>query len=216
MRRSMIYQEDTMHSLRPWIVAVFALPVCLLCGSRPALADVIIDFSALRDGPSDNSDFFADLGVSFRRPLELGFVQGDDAVLVGSLGALAGDFARRATSVSAFVAPAFQGTADYTLAALDASSHLIASTTIRITQDIGDPLDTGPGYVPIRLGTLSQPVQAFSLSSEFVGSSFPQVRFIDFGVSSLQFSPVPEPGSLFLFLGGGAALLWRRAGSPLK
>ena len=108
------------------------------------------------------------------------------------------------------LAPASQGTADYTLAAFAARANLIGSTTIRITQDEGDPDNTGGGYLSINLDGLSRPARAFSLTNEFVRSSFPDRSVIDFGVSSFEVTPVPEPGSMFLLFGGGAALLVRR------
>jgi hypothetical protein len=64
--------------------------------------------------------------------------------------------------------------------------------------------------VPILLGGLAEPAHAFSLSNQFVRSSFGFVDRIDFGVSSLNLTKTPEPGSLLLVVTGATALLRRR------
>jgi hypothetical protein len=110
------------------------------------------------------------------------------------------------------VAPALQGTANYTLSVFGPTSNLISSTTIQVTEDTGDPNNTFPsvfGYFTISLGTLPQPAFSFSLTNEFVRSSFSNTS-IQFGVSSMTLTPVPEPSSLLLLLSGATVLLWRR------
>jgi hypothetical protein len=193
-----------MRALGNWTVAAIVLPLFSVLAPTSAVAEVI-DISALVDQPFDET-FFADQGLIFTLPLGLGFIQGDDA----TEGPVAGRFTRPVTALSAMVAPANQGTADYTLAAFDARSNLIGSTTVRITQDEGDPENMGMGYRSITLDTLAEPAHAFSLTNEFVRSSFPQFTFVAFGASSFQFTPVPEPGSLFLMIAGGTVLLRRR------
>ena len=193
-----------MRGLGKWTVAAIVLPLFSVIAPTSAAAEVI-DISALVDQPFDET-FFADQGLIFTSPLALGFVQGDDALI----GPVSGRFARRVTGLSALVAPGFQGTADYTLAAFDSRANLVGRTTIRITQDEGDPDNTGFGYLALDLGHLARPARSFSLTNQFVRSSFPDRTFIDFGVSTFEFTPVPEPGSLFLMFGGAAALLLRR------
>ena len=195
-----------MPAIRSWALTIVALPLLVLSAPAPARAD-LIDFSALVGTPFDQM-FFADQGVIFTSPMSLGFVQGDDA-LIAPIG---GTFTQPVIALSALVAPAVQGTADYTLAAFDARLRLIGSTTVRITQDEGDAQDTGFAYVPIFLGGLAEPAHAFSLSNQFVRSSFGFVDSIDFGVSSLNLTPTPEPGALLLVATGATALLRRRRG----
>jgi PEP-CTERM motif len=193
-----------MRALGIRTVAAVVLPLVYLVAPAHASAEVI-DISALVNRPFDQT-FFADQGLIFTSVMSLGFVQGDDALL----GPVTGRFTRPVAGLSALVAPGFQGTADYTLAAFDARANLIRSATLRITQDEGDPDNTGFGYLAVNLGQLSRPAHSFSLTNAFVRSSFPDRTFIDFGVSSFEFTPVPEPGSLFLMFSGGAALLCRR------
>ena len=195
-----------MPAIRRWAITTLVLPLLVLSVPSPARADVI-DFSEFVGTPLDPA-FFADRGVIFTSPLSLGFVQSDDAVIAP----LAGRFTRPIVAVSALVAPATQGTADYTLSAFDARSRLIGSATVRVTQDLGDPANTGFGYVPIQLGGLSEPAHAFSLSNTFVRSSFDFVTNIDFGVSSLTLdaNATPEPASLLLLATGATVLLRRR------
>ena len=193
-----------MHAIRSWALTIVAVPLLVLIAPAPARAD-LIDFSALVGTPFDQM-FFADQGVIFTSPMSLGFVQGDDALMAP----IAGRFTRPVVALSALVAPAVQGTADYTLSAFDARLRFLGSATVRITQDQGDAEDTGFAYVPILLDGLAEPAHAFSLSNQFVRSSFGFVDRIDFGVSSLNLTQTPEPGSLLLVGTGAIALLMRR------
>jgi hypothetical protein len=193
-----------MPAIRSCALAILVLPLLVLSAPASAQAEVI-DFSALVGTPLDPA-FFADQGLIITSPMSLGFIQFDDALSAPTTGR----FTRPVVALSALVAPATQGTADYTLAAFDADSHLIGSATVRITQDLGDPAHTGFGYVPIQLGGLAEPAHAFSLSNRFVRSSFDFVTNIDFGVSSLTLNATPEPASLLLLATGAAALLRTR------
>jgi hypothetical protein len=144
-------------------------------------ASTTIDFSQAGQGPFDRS-YFSD--ASFSEGSWVGYIQGDEALI----GPVAGAAASKFTSVSADVAPAFQGTADYTIEALSTSDRVIGSSTVRVTQDTGDA-ETGPwGYVTLELGPLPKKASSFRISSNFVRSSFPNITVIDFGVASITLS----------------------------
>jgi hypothetical protein len=157
--------------------------VCLVGGFAPAASaassgSIAIDFSQHGEGSFDQS-FFS--GVRFTEGTFVGYVQGDQA-LIGPVGA---SVKRGFVSATARFAPSNQGTADYTLAALGSSGRVIASNTVRVTQDTGDP-ESGPfGYETIALGPLTKRASSFRLSNTFVRSSYPQFTLIDFGVSQI-------------------------------
>jgi hypothetical protein len=185
--------------------AVGAIAFTLFCAAAPIPARAeVIDISALVGKPFDQT-FFAAQGLIFTSQMSLGFVQGDDALIAP----VSGRLVRPIDALSVLVAPGSQGTADYTLALFDVDTNLTGSTTIRVTQDFGDPENTGFGYVPLTVGRTSTAAHFFSLSNRFVRSSFSEVGNVEFAVSTLEFSPVPEPGSWLLLLSGGVAL-WRR------
>jgi hypothetical protein len=165
---------------RALLAGGFAL-VGLLAPSTVASATTA-DFSTHGQGSFDQSFYRAD-GVTFTEGTFVGYIQGDDA-LVGSI---AGDFKPKGSSLSARVAPAAQGTATYTLTALAASDKPIASTSVTVTQDEGDPANSGWGYFDIDLGQLPKRARAFTLTNTFVRSSYPHITTIPFGVSSLSF-----------------------------
>jgi hypothetical protein len=140
------------------------------------------DFSAHGEGEFDQN-FFRPDGVVFTEGSYVGYIQGDDALV----GPIAGNFKPKVSSLSARFAPAMQGTAVYTLAALNASGKVIGSTSVTVTQDEGDPASSGWGYVTIDLGSLSRKARAFTLTNTFVRSSFSHITTIPFGVSLVTF-----------------------------
>jgi hypothetical protein len=158
-----------------------------MCGAAasPAaaapLTTATIDFSQPGIGPFDQS-YFSEAG--FSEGSFVGYVQGDEALI----GPVAGTAASKFTGVSVDVAPAFQGTADYTIEALSPADRVIGSSTVRITQDTEDP-ETGPwGYVTLELGSLPKKASSFRIRNSFVRSSFPNITVIDFGVASITLS----------------------------
>jgi hypothetical protein len=112
-----------------------------------------IDFSTHGQGPFQ-FDFYKKDGVTFSEGSFVGFVQGDEAII----GDIAGTFTPPVSSLSARVAPGFQGTFEFTLTALDASSTVVASESITVT-DLG-----AGGYVTIDLGVLPAKAKYFTLT----------------------------------------------------
>jgi len=150
------------------------------CGSGSSQT---IDFSIAGEGPFQ-LNFFKGQGLVFTQGDFVGFVQGDQSLI----GPVAGTFHPAVCSISVRVAPAFQGTAAYTLKAYSASGKVVGSTTMTVTQDMGE-VDSGPfGYFVIELSGLSQKAQTFTLENQFIRSSFPQITQISFGVSSITYS----------------------------
>lgn len=144
---------------------------------------VTIDFSTHGEGQFDPK-FYKNDGIRFKEGTFVGFIQGDEALV----GPIAGNFAPPTSSLSVRIAPAEQGTAEYTLTAFDASGVLVARNSVVIIQDTGDP-ETGPlGYFTLDLCHLPRKVKSFTLRNRFIRSSFPSITIIDFGVSSITFS----------------------------
>jgi hypothetical protein len=158
--------------------------MCGLAASSAVAASptsATIDFSQAGTGPFDQS-YFSEGG--FSEGSFVGYVQGDEALI----GPVAGTAASKFTSVSVDIAPAFQGTADYTIEAFSTSDRVIGSRTVRVTQDTEDP-ETGPfEYVTLKLGSLPKKASSFRISNSFVRSSFPNITVIDFGVASITLS----------------------------
>jgi hypothetical protein len=132
-----------------------------------------IDFSTHGQGPFQ-ADFYKKDGVTFTEGSFVGFVQGDEAII----GDIAGTFTPPISSLSARVAPGFQGTFEFTLTALDASSTVIASESITVTE-------TGAGgYVTIDLGVLPAKAKYFTLTG--IPDSY--------GVSSITYATTRKSG----------------------
>jgi hypothetical protein len=142
-----------------------------------------IDFSTAGEG-TFQPDFFKRQSLVLTQGDFVGFVQGDQSLI----GPVAGTFHPSVCSISVRVAPAFQGTAAYTLRAYAASGKVVGSTTMTVTQDIGEPASGSFGYFVIELTSLSQKAQTFTLENQFIRSSFPQTTQISFGVSSITYS----------------------------
>ena len=113
------------------------------------------------------------------------FIQGDDALVGGPVTAT---FTRPISDLSLRVAPALQGTATYVLKAFAESGPLLATTSVTVTQDEGDPANSGFGYFTMSLTNLPGPAKSFALDNVFVRSSFPQNVAIPFGVSSISYT----------------------------
>jgi hypothetical protein len=159
---------------------VQAAPSLTTPGCRSTSSQTI-DFSAAGEG-TFQPDFFKSLVIT--QGDFVGYVQGDQSLI----GPVAGTFHPSVCSISVRVAPAFQGTAAYTLSAYSASGKVVGSTTMTVTQDIGEA-ESGPiGYFVIELTGLSQKAQTFTLENQFIRSSFPQTTQISFGVSSITYT----------------------------
>jgi hypothetical protein len=170
--------------LLPIRAAMIALVVCLIGITAPTAfaakqTSTIIDFSQAGQGPFDQSYF---PGVQFTEGSFVGIVQGDEALI----GPVAGSAKKKFTSISASFAPAAQGTAIYTLTAYK-GKNAVGSTSVTVTQDLGDP-ETGPfGYATISLSGLPR-ADSFSLRNTFVRSSFPPITGIEFGTALISIS----------------------------
>jgi len=162
-------------------------------------ADVTIDFSSFGEGKEFQPTFYKLDGILFPseecgpagcRPWFVGFTQGD-AGLEGQprFGPVTATFMRPISDLSLRVAPRLQGTATYLLSAFAASGELLATTSLTVTQDEGDPANSGPGYFTISLTDLHGPAKRFALDNVFVRSSFPLPlnTEIDYAVSSISY-----------------------------
>ena len=160
--------------------------LCAFCAYAPAAGaasptTITTDFSQHGEGTFDRSYF---KGVEFTEGSWVGYIQGDQALV----GPAAGTAVRKFTSISAQVAPATQGTATYTLTAYTDGGKRIASSSITVTQDTGDP-STGPwGYNTVSLINLPKRAKSFRLTNTFVRSSHTHITQIEFGISSITLS----------------------------
>jgi hypothetical protein len=139
------------------------------------------DFSQHGQGPFDQSYFD---GTRFTEGSFVGYIQGDDALI----GPVAGSTSRKFSSISARFAPALQGTAAYTLTVYKGSGRTIASNSMIVTQDTGEPQSGQWGYVTIALDGLPNEAKSFRLSNTFVRSSYSHITQIEFGVASITYS----------------------------
>lgn len=166
---------------------------------KPGVAarQVTIDFTSFGEGTFE-PDFYRRDGIRFPSQRcgsagcdtwSIAFAfQGDHALLGENFfGPIEGMFTRPISSLSMQVAPGLQGTALYVLKAFDASGRLISTTSRTVTQDSGDPEDSGQGYFTMSLPNLSRPAKSFSLDSDFVRSTFPLNTNIPYGVSSITY-----------------------------
>ena len=144
-------------------------------------ASATIDFSQAGEGPFDGN-YFSQAG--FTEGSWVGYIQGDEALLAPVAASAADKF----TSISALLAPAAQGTAVYTLTAIASSGVPLASNSLTVTQDEGDPLTSPFGYVTIELSNVPKKARSFTISNRFVRSSYPHITQIEFGVAEISFS----------------------------
>ena len=160
--------------------------------------EVTIDFSSYGAGKVFDPEFYRLDGITFPReacgsagcsPWLVGFYQGD-AALVGEprFGSVKATFTRPIADLLLRVAPGLQGTATYLLKAFAPSGRLLATTSVTVTEDFGDPANSGFGYFEIRLANLPGPAKSFTLDNVFVRSSFPQNVAIPYGVSSISYT----------------------------
>jgi hypothetical protein len=136
-----------------------------------------IDFSEHGEGEFDQT-FFS--GVEFTEGSFVGYIQGDQALV----GDLSGTTKKKFSSIAATFAPAGQGTATYTLAAYKGKA-LLGSSSVTITQDVGEPASDPFCYETITLGNLDKKADSFRLDNRFVRSSFPDITVIEFGTASI-------------------------------
>lgn len=171
--------------------------------SRIGARDVTIDFTSfgasIAGGNVFEPDFYRSDGIRFP-PQRCGsagcdtwliwhIVQGDDALWGETrFGPIKATFTRPISNLSLRVAPTLQGTATYVLSAFAASGKLLATTSVTVTQDFGDPANTGFGYFTVSLTNLPKPAKSFTLDQVFVRSSFPQTTDITYGVSSISYA----------------------------
>lgn len=166
--------------------------------SRVGSRDVTIDFTSFGLGTVFEPDFYRSDGIRFpsKRCGSAGcdtwfiahIIQGDDALLGETrFGPVKATFTRPISSLSLRVAPALQGTATYVLSAFAGSGKLLATTSVTVTQDFGDPANTGFGYFMVSLTNLPKPAKSFTLDNVFVRSSFSNTD-IPYGVSSISYT----------------------------
>jgi hypothetical protein len=165
-----------------------ALPAPTLTGSQLQS----IDFSF---APSDSllpKVFYKAQGIIFNDEYFVGFIQGDDALVSrstanGDAAQIGATFTAPVTDLSMELAPAFQGTAEYTATAFDSRGQVVATKSVTRTEDIGDPADQGFGYLTIDLGPLPRPARSFILTSRFIRSSFGTPNCTNGGLSCFEF-----------------------------
>jgi hypothetical protein len=159
--------------------------------------EVTIDFTSFGEGIFE-PDFYRKDGIRFpaRRCGSAGCdswfivfaLQGDHALLgERQWGPIKGRFTRPISNLSMQIAPGLQGTAVYVLKAFDGSGRLVSRTSRTVTQDSGDPEDTGQGYFTMSFPNLPRPAKSFTLDNEFLRSSFPLDTDIPYGVSSISY-----------------------------
>jgi hypothetical protein len=175
--------------------------------SGVAAREVTIDISSFGLAPSPGIgkifqlDFYRREGILFQQqpcvagvcePLRVGITQGDAAITVGHppfVGIpLTATFTRPISSLTLNLAPQLQGTMTYVLSAFSASGELLGTTSRTVTQDFGDPANTGFGYFSITLTDLPKPAKSFSILGVFVRSTFELNTFIPFALSTISYT----------------------------
>ena len=166
--------------------------------SGVAQQQVTIDFTSLGIGRYWQPDFVRSDGIRFTRQqcgaagcrtLSVDLIQGDAALLgEPQFGPIQATFTRPIADLSLRVAPALQGTVIYVLKAFAASGKLLGTARLSVTQDFGDPANTGFGYVTVRLSNLPKPAKSFTFQSVFVRSTFPLNTEIPYGISSISYT----------------------------
>ncbi|MBL4740604.1 MAG: hypothetical protein JKY12_06395 [Sneathiella sp.] len=224
--------------MRSFILAL-VVALCMAPAVLTAATITTIDFSTLLTFdacPCDprisfSGDEYISEGVVFDEASDtMLWVQGDDAIGPGEPWAasptnefISGHFTaeKDLTSLSVRLAPTAQGTYEYTLNIFDKFDDLISTTSLIVTQDLGDLSNTGFGYFSLNMTGLFINVASFDVRGSFIRSSHNNPYTV-FGMSSMSFTSscynndgvpiictsgptvVPIPPSLLLF---GAALL---------
>jgi hypothetical protein len=159
--------------------------------------ETTIDFSTIGFGTVFDPLTFQSEGLVF--PVEqcapacgdwvIGMVQGDEVLTQPpGLGPIEGRFTRPVSELSLLVAPSLQGTATYVLRVYAANGRLLAERSLTVTQDFGDPQNTGFGFFSIGVTDLARHAKSFVLDNVFVRSSFPGTTSIPYGVASITYS----------------------------
>ncbi len=179
------------------LASLVSLPSSAAASVGVGASEVTVDFSSFGEGTLDPNFYRLD-GVVFPSevcgsvvcaPLVVSVAQGHDALLGNPyFGFVMATFTRPVSDLSLSFAPDLQGTATYVLKAYSGSGKLIASTSITVTEDFGDPANEGFGYHVVSLTKLSTPAVSFTLDSIFVRSSFPSVTHIGYGVRSISYT----------------------------
>lgn len=210
--------------LRATAIGGAATVLSLLLLVNPGRA-VTVDFSSIADCPAScpvsiDATTFASQGIVFTVSNGgVGLIQGDEAL--GSFGPgekIAASFItpQSLTNLSVQLAPTSQGTRLYTLTGYNAALIPVGSVSRQVTQDFGDPENTGFGYFSLVLDPITEPVSSFEVSSVFIRSSFgPCCQGAGYGVASVTWDTAvtPLPAALPLFVTGLGALGlfgWRR------
>ena len=162
-------------------------------------ADVTADFSALGVGSVMEFGFFRSSGLTFPEEQcapECGGwaieqIQGDDALpQPPGRGPIVGRFTRPVSAISLRLAPSLQGTAVYVLRAFAAGGRLVDERATTVTQDFGDPANTGFAYFTLGVSGLRHPARWFVVDNVFVRSSFGG-SFVTYGIGSVSFTQWP-------------------------
>ena len=135
-------------------------------------------------------DFYEAQGVVLNRTYYVSLVQGDEAVVLdgGIARGIAGTFrGPPARSISVEVAPAFQGTASYTLTARDQRDRVVGRKSVIRTEDTGDPADQGFGYFTVAVGSLPRPARSFTVTNQFIRRSYGPLRCVGGGTACFSF-----------------------------
>ncbi|HEY7795892.1 MAG TPA: hypothetical protein VIA10_17945 [Gaiellaceae bacterium] len=174
------------------------IAACLVGPVTPTVAaaptTVTIDLSDFRPGDTFRPFSYWRQGLVF--PLEqcapscadweIGWIQGDEALWQPpGWRPLKGTFLVPVSELSLDVAPALQGTARYVLTVYGFAGQLLAEKAVTVTQDFGDPENSGFGHFSVAVSHLPSPATSFVFYNVFVRSSFPNT-FVPFGVSSIS------------------------------
>ena len=200
------------------LTAILTGFACLMLVSAAAGSQrQTIDFSTAPSGSVLPKDFYRAQGIIFNEEYFVGFIQGDDALVSGSTengdsAQIGATFTAPVTTLSVEVAPAFQGTAEYTVTAFDSGGQVVATKSVTRTEDTGDPADQGFGYFTIGLGPLAGPAHSFILTNRFIRSSFGTpicggggLACFSFGLSTITYTIQLDPTTKDQCMNGG----WR-------
>jgi hypothetical protein len=182
----------------PHTVVFAALMLALCSNPRPASAS-LINFSALPNGTDMNPDAFSAQGILFDAPYFVGFVQSTHALVgEGTTAPIGASFTASISALSVTVAQSFAVSGVYILTAFDSSQALVATTTVTTSVS---------GFSTVDLGGFAPTAVSFTLEND---ANFGSPALNEFALGSVQFTPVPEPSTLFLALMGMGVLAYTR------